>query len=167
MNTPLGNATIYRHYDAFKLLIDNGAVDSNGRLLFEMVYSDRLCYIHTNYDYYDYYEYIEYMINMGVTDVNYVGDIGYTPLLTALSEGLSKTAKLLIKTGADVNKRNTSRMTALYLASRQGMTECVRLLIAAGADVNAKIREGRTAIGIAKKNRHKDVVDLLVASGAI
>lgn len=65
------------------------------------------------------------------------GEMGWTPLMAASRGGRTEIAALLLKTGADVNARNSQGETALMQAISSGSVETVRLLLEHGADPKA------------------------------
>ena len=75
--------------------------------------------------------------------------------------------KLLIDSGADVNKGNMHGETPLYIASRDGHYDVVQLLVDAGADVDNADQNGTTPLYAALAMEHLPVVKLLIASGAM
>ncbi|ARE67579.1 SWPV1-014 [Shearwaterpox virus] len=61
-----------------------------------------------------------------------------TPLMLASSLGYTDIIKLLIRYGANVNKRsNFMKKTALHMAVEYGKYEAVKILLEYGADVNS------------------------------
>ena len=70
----------------------------------------------------------------------------------------------LIKSGGNVNVRDTNGWTALIHAAWNRRVDAVRMLLAAGADVHAKDDTGRTALTMARDNsrqRNYDVIDMI------
>ena len=59
-----------------------------------------------------------------------------TALILSAENGHNECVELLIKVGADVNKKDTLGRTPLMAAVESGHHECADLLIQAGADVN-------------------------------
>ena len=79
-------------------------------------------------------------------DPNVIGPDGNaTMLASAAFLGHDEVVEFLIKSGADVNKRNVDQGTALHGAAFLGRARVAKLLIDSGADVHAKNREGKTA----------------------
>ena len=73
----------------------------------------------------------------------------------------------LIKSGANLNTKDTFGGTALIIASNIGHTEIVKLLIESGSDVNIASNDGRTALMKASGRRgDADIVKLLLENGA-
>ncbi len=69
----------------------------------------------------------------------------HTPLMLAAARGHLDAVRLLLKSGADVNARDSHQATALMRLSDSHF-EIAKLLIEAGADVNARDHEGMTAL---------------------
>lgn len=75
----------------------------------------------------------------------------------------------LLKSGADVNAKNTLGRTALQYASEKGSLPISTLLIEAGADVNGPQQKEDTNISplvLATENGHFKIADLLLGHGA-
>lgn len=69
-----------------------------------------------------------------------------TPLLLACNNNNTGIISVLIRAGAEVNRRNSNGTTPLMSAADQGNVEAVRMLVEAGADVQARDREGCTPL---------------------
>jgi ankyrin repeat protein len=91
------------------------------------------------------------------------GDLGDTPLHTAVDKGHKEIVELLIAEGADVDTKNVLEETILHIAARRGHKEIVELLIANGMDVNAENEFGSTPLHHAF---NKEIAELLIAGGA-
>lgn len=112
-----------------------------------------------------------YLKERGVdTDPHYV--MG-SPLLNAISHGYFELAKLIIKSGADVNAEMERERTPLMDACLAGNLEIAKMLVERGADVNAKGRvtarspEGSiTPLKAARASGNKRLVAYLIARGA-
>ena len=86
---------------------------------------------------------------------------GYTALILAAREGMSRYAGLLIKAGADVNKVDCRRRGALYYSAEKFDYEFMELLLKAGADVNPRYSDGNFPLAALNSfrlpyNRHTD-----------
>jgi len=94
---------------------------------------------------------------------------GFYPLHLATRAGNIEKVKLLIKEGADVNRRQFSKYDPrggwppLFYALDK--PETMKLLIAAGADVNVTMR-GQTLISMPAKNGNAEAVKLLLSHEA-
>ena len=107
-------------------------------------------------------------------DLNAKDNCGWTALLNAIRYGrykgeLTEIARLLIRSGADVNlpsfwDNGTLETTPLILASLENPPLC-EALISAGADVRAKDSRGFTALHYAAHGNH-ELCRLLVGAGA-
>ena len=68
-----------------------------------------------------------------------------------------------MRSGANVNARDTYGYTALMTAAGKGHFDCVKILIEAGADVNTRCQSQRKTIMNAthKKDKYKCVEELV------
>jgi hypothetical protein len=90
----------------------------------------------------------------------------HSPLYAASQQGDIEVVKVLIASGADVNKTTPNGASPLYIASHKGHLEIVKTLLAAGADVNKTITGEVSSLYIASQNGHLEVVKALIAAGA-
>ena len=102
----------------------------------------------------------------------------FSPLVYAVSEGRSGTAKVLIAHGADIDARSFRGETPLLLASQRGQTDVVSSIIeviknskVSGADdmdqsINAQDDDGYTALHCAASQGYISVLGLLIDAGA-
>jgi len=70
-------------------------------------------------------------------------------------------AMILIKAGADVNKRDEKGYTALMLATLSGDEELVKELIKAGADLNARTNYGEIVFTFAGLQKNTRIIEIL------
>jgi ankyrin repeat protein len=99
------------------------------------------------------------------TSLNTADARGTTALHYAAAFGTTEAVKLLLDSGADVNKANAIGATPLILGASSPAK--VRMLLAAGADANATTKAGRTALIIAAGRAGGfESVKALVAAGA-
>jgi cytohesin len=108
---------------------------------------------------------------------------GNTPLHLACSKGMLEAARLLLDSGAPVNRQRAHRYrllpngtaqrtrrsdgyTPLHAASERGNLDVVRLLLGAEADVNLKTKKGWTALFLAIRAGHALLAEELLAAGA-
>lgn len=115
---------------------------------------------------YEYINGVKLAIEKGA-NINYQGDGEYyTPLMRAIRKVNKEIAELLLKNGADINKKNRYGFTNLMVASRIGHKDIVELLIKAGANLNIKNKNGWTALRYASEKGHKEIVEILKKYGA-
>lgn len=74
--------------------------------------------------------------------------------------------KLLIESGADVNRKESSDVTPLMNAVEKGNKEIIELLIRKGADVDAKMSNGETSLMQATRQCNIEMVKLLIEKKA-
>ena len=86
--------------------------------------------------------------------------------MRASQEGHVNISRLLIRVGADVNRKNNEGMNALMLASQRGHSDMALLLIKNGAVIDEQTSQGSTALMLACKRGHEKVVEVLVSMGA-
>ena len=89
----------------------------------------------------------------------------WTPLIYAAFNGHLEIAKLLVKSGADVNAVSRNGSSALLVASRGGHIDIVKLLLANRADPNKALESGATALDVALKSENTDIAELLRKAG--
>lgn len=77
---------------------------------------------------------------------------GFTALHQAVIMADEKLCTDLIKSGADVNAKDSSGYSPLHIAAEKGLTSTCTELITHGADMYAKTREGKTPLQIAEEN---------------
>ena len=80
----------------------------------------------------------------------------------------SERVKLLVESGADVNKKNAAGDTALILAAKQNQLEYIKILLSAGAHINRFNKAGHNAymFHVAEsKRKNEDLKMLLFAAG--
>jgi hypothetical protein len=94
-------------------------------------------------------------------------EIGFTPLIDALSRKNFKIAKLLISSGADVNVAMNDGSTPLIMAIRDNSLKISEFLIFQGAEINHKDQFGYSALHLTVRfTDNCDLVDFLLMSGA-
>jgi len=93
----------------------------------------------------------------------------HAALIWSIENNYIEGVKILIKKGANVNKK-IYRSFPIILAAEKGRTEIVKLLIENGANVNVKTDletdYGRTALMLAASWGYKEIVELLLKKGA-
>lgn len=100
-------------------------------------------------------KYVEY-INEAKKEVKY-------PFIQAATRGNNNKVKEFIKSGVDINMKDTDDKTALMYAVKSNLLFVVNTLIDAGADPNIQDREGRTALMMASTNK---IFNKLLDAGA-
>ena len=92
---------------------------------------------------------------------------GQTPLWLAASNGMLKTARLLLEGGVEVDRATTDTgTTPLIQAAFLGHSDLVALLLEHGADVGRHKDDGHTALHRAAQNGHLEVARILLEHGA-
>mmetsp|Transcript_28982 Transcript_28982/g.70676 ORF Transcript_28982/g.70676 Transcript_28982/m.70676 type:complete len:190 (-) Transcript_28982:233-802(-) len=94
---------------------------------------------------------------------------GYTPLHMASVVGTGdyfEIAKLLIQSGAPIDKEDLKGQSCLFLASLGGHLDLVKMLLDHGADVNRETKEGYTPFYVACWRNRLEVAKLLLKLGA-
>lgn len=175
--TPLHRACKYRHYDVAKSLISYGAnvyiKDEYGETPLHTVclsghYKMAVLLISNSHIYNSKSVKTNETNPIGIAKIHsvYVNEkniYGITPLHRLCYYGCSKTARLLISYGANVNCKDNGNDTPLHCACYNGCYETVRLLLTHEANTNEKNNSGFTPIHIACCNGHSNVVELLIA----
>ncbi len=90
----------------------------------------------------------------------------YLPLFGACIHGHTKSVRVLLECGANVNKQSRGGVTALMCACKNGEVEAVKLLLKHGADVNISNEDGATALMYACARGDVYLMGLLIESGA-
>ena len=105
------------------------------------------------------------LLSSGLLDINYVhSGLSLSPLHMAAHYGHKDVVILLLKRGADINKRNAYGRTPLHLAACGGHKGIVRVLLEKGAEMDMKDTWGDTPLSNAANRGHKQVVQLLSGS---
>lgn len=94
------------------------------------------------------------------------GKDGCTPLLAAAQAGRLEAVRVLIESGASLEKEDSQGGTPIFYAAERGHTEVVQVLAEAGAEVNPKKVWGWNPLSVAIKNGHLETVRVLVAKGS-
>ena len=169
--TPLMSAIIFGRTDVVKILIQNKA-DINERDNCGSTMLMHACTTIMNKE--ESGNIIRLLASAGYRNVDAMGvewlnceekrAIIQTALMIASGRDNTEAIELLIKMGADVNKKNNFGSTALISASAAGATEAVKILIRNGADVNARDLLG-SALDRAKGSS-REIVNILKQAGA-
>ena len=87
---------------------------------------------------------------------------GKTALMEASMNGFPNIVKLLCKSGAKIDDKDTFGRTALYMASAKGSEECVEMLIEMKADVRKVDKYGKTPLHIAAMRGYVGILGQLL-----
>jgi ankyrin repeat protein len=113
------------------------------------------------------------LIQVGRIAINTRTSYGFTPLLSAATNGYKHTVKILLDIGgvdveAKTDGTGPSRLhTPLMMASDEGHKDIVEMLLSSKADVEAKDPDGQTSLIIAASNGHKDTVEALLSTADV
>ena len=91
-------------------------------------------------------------------------DYNTTALFNAILKLRIPLLTSLLKSGINVNIRNSDGMTPLMAAASTGNLEIIRLLLSKGADTSITNSLGETAAAIAVRSNHPQAVDLLMSA---
>ncbi|MDO5115236.1 MAG: ankyrin repeat domain-containing protein [Synergistaceae bacterium] len=81
---------------------------------------------------------------------------GQTLLHQAAYSGDDKTCDVLLKLGADINKRDRDDQTPVFQACMNGCIDCAKILIASGADLNITADDGKGPLEILEAKYGKE-----------
>lgn len=99
-------------------------------------------------------------------DISSKDDLGWTPLMRAVSGGHVEVVKLLLAKGAAVNVRCENGVTPLMVAVALDNMEVITILVDKGADINAKAKDKSTPLRMAVSKGYNEVAQFLVSHGA-
>lgn len=108
---------------------------------------------------------IKELIKIKPDTVNAVDENGTNPLIIACYRGQTKTAKLLVTSGAKVNMRSPEG-SALQATCYQSNTQLATFLIESGAELNTPGPDGNTALMYAVMKQNEKLVKILTEAGA-
>lgn len=86
---------------------------------------------------------------------------GAAALFNAILKDRMHMVESLLRTGVDINTRNTEGITPLMAAASIGNPDIIQMLLAKGGDVNATNSQGETAYDIAMRSGHEYEAALL------
>ncbi|XP_069003411.1 ankyrin repeat and protein kinase domain-containing protein 1 [Embiotoca jacksoni] len=92
---------------------------------------------------------------------------GRTPLHLASTYGHLNIARLLLSQGADPNSTDSSLSTALHLSAEQGHNRVVRQLLTNGANTNSPNSRGYSPLHLAALKGHAGICRQLLSNGAM
>lgn len=114
-------------------------------------------------------------IIMAGVDVNLLDDQGQLPLNIACQQNSMALVKLLVESGADVNKHGTVKIGTsiestqtqypLHIACKEGCNDIVQFLLDHGADVKVTDEGGITALWLASSTGRTEIVQNLLKRG--
>lgn len=87
-------------------------------------------------------------------------------LLYAVLYGLEEITHILLKGGANVNKRFENGQTALHVAAMEGHCNIVRLLLKCGAEIEAQDDDGYPPLFAAVDSNIIEIIQVLLKQGA-
>ena len=99
------------------------------------------------------------------TDVNAIGANGQTPLIQALSLGLTDVARLLIDAGASPDKQDREGNVPLMIAINKHQNAFIEEFLKKKAGLNAINKQGDTPLLLALKNNEPDEAGKLAVAG--
>lgn len=151
--------------DILKLLIEYGMDtsirDEKGRNLLQQFISE---FVKKNDQ--DAAKIAEILLKHGLT-IDEVDQDGYSPLVLSLCTQNEDLIQILIKRGANVNKKCTVRGTLpLFVAIRVNNLELVELLLSSGAKLDATDNEKWTALHVACFHHREQMIGFLIRKGA-
>ncbi|HET6252393.1 MAG TPA: ankyrin repeat domain-containing protein [Tepidisphaeraceae bacterium] len=89
-----------------------------------------------------------------------------SPLAVAVLHGDLHSVQLLLKAGADLNRKDAEGSTAIFAAAATNRVEVARALIDAGADVHATDLNGDTPLHLAAAGDNAQIAAVLLEHGA-
>lgn len=99
-------------------------------------------------------------------NINQANQTGYSPLITAATEGHLNLVELLLSRGANINQQNNNGWTALMCACCFRRIEIVQKLLESSATVNTASNTGCTALYLACSAGSEKAVELLLQYSA-
>ena len=93
-------------------------------------------------------------INHSATGVD-----GCTPLIAACMQGSTKSVRIILKAGADIDLRDHLDLSGLDYAAAEGHVKCVSLLLKQGAEV--RWDHEKSPYKLAEAMGHKEVMKVL------
>jgi ankyrin repeat protein len=107
------------------------------------------------------------LLSQGKADPNLPSVKGVLPVNLAAENADLNMIHLLVKYGAQINKKDGNSRVALHLAVESGNEEMVEYLLKAGADVNARDELGQTPLMcVWEEKRETTISEKLLKSGA-
>lgn len=111
-------------------------------------------------------EVAEALIKAGNVDINAPNDHGDTPLLMACENQNVYLVEILLKAGADPNRKLLNGFAPLHYAASEENYPIAKALLAGGADSNVRNLDGETPLIFAAREGENDMTALLIENGA-
>lgn len=92
---------------------------------------------------------VELLLSFEVDPNEHTGRDAERLAMVACKHGNAQCLAIVIKAGAELDKKNKRGVTALMMAAQRGSLECVDMLLSAGARANEQDQEGKTALSYA------------------
>ena len=89
---------------------------------------------------------------------------GFTPLHTALANGLVHASEILLGRGASVDAVTKKGLTPVHIAAQKGYIKILQRLVASHAAIEVKTHDGSTALHLAAAGNQVDMVKYLINS---
>lgn len=105
-------------------------------------------------------------LNVRMRGVRSKGRDGWTPLHRAIERNAPHIVEVLVRHGADVDRKDALGFSPLLMATRYRRVECVVLLLAGGADTEQSSAGGETPLMYAARHGDNEVIRHLLAAGA-
>ena len=102
----------------------------------------------------------------GKTAMDYAVERDNAPLLLACQNQNVYLAEILLKAGADPNRKLLDGSSPLHYAAEAGNDPIARALLAGGADCNLRNLDGETPLILAAREGRNDMTALLIENGA-
>lgn len=112
----------------------------------------------------DHFELVTLLLEQGA-EINVTGR-GFTPLGLAVKNNNLPMVRLLLRAGADPDRKNDDGNTPLHSAVLMDYADIARALLAAKPDLGIFNREGLTPLAVAAVEGREDMAALLLDAGA-
>ncbi|KAK8135510.1 hypothetical protein PG984_003450 [Apiospora sp. TS-2023a] len=157
-DTPLMMAVMANHFEAAKMLVENGAdvnvmskQYNNATAVIQAAKAGSLPMVHL-------------LCRNGANVKHKTPQDNMSAFLQAVYLGHADCAIYLLALGADIHEEGTIGWRPIHYAASKGRTEVVRWLLSMGADKSARTRGAETAEDLARAGGHHDVVALLTTA---
>ena len=108
------------------------------------------------------YALVEIMLSgLPPSDVNYEDPTGTTPLTIASFRGHAKICRMLIHSGAEIDRVTVRGRFPLLEAVRENQTDATKVLINEGANMHLQNGYKVNAMGVAKRCKYKEVLEYM------